>query len=60
MPKKNDLTVAFITETKCPVCGKIFVPSPEHVYHDGKKKVCSWNCHVEAERRKEAKKQKRS
>lgn len=45
-----------LVELECPVCGKIFVPAPEHIYNDGKKRVCSWHCQVEAERRKAAEK----
>ena len=31
---------------KCPICGKMFVPAPEHAYHNynGKKLVCSYKC----------------
>lgn len=32
----------------CPVCGKSFVPAPQHVYKihvgDNDRKVCSWTC----------------
>ena len=48
-----------IIELRCSVCGKTFVPAPEHVYHDGKRKVCSWNCQVKAERRRDAEKVKK-
>ena len=43
-----------IVDTECPICGKNFIPAPRHIYHDGKKVVCSWTCHLEAERRREA------
>lgn len=46
----------FIQELTCPVCGKTFIPAYEHIYKDGTKKVCGWNCQCEAERRKEAEK----
>ena len=30
---------------KCPVCGKIFVPAPQHIYKNKKGiKVCSYTC----------------
>ena len=35
---------------KCPQCGKIFHPAPEHIYHEGNAKtklVCSYNCERE-------------
>lgn len=47
----------------CPVCGKKFVPAPYHVYHEAggqsKKRVCSYNCAVVAQRNYEANKKKR-
>lgn len=37
--------VGFVS-VKCPICGKMFVPAPEHVYrnYNGKKLVCSYAC----------------
>ena len=31
---------------KCPICGKMYIPAPEHVYrnYNGKKLVCSYKC----------------
>lgn len=38
----------YIREQTCPVCGKLFIKQPEHVYKINKKKhdvsVCSWKC----------------
>ena len=33
---------------KCPICGKMYIPAPEHVYrnYNGKKMVCSYQCSV--------------
>lgn len=34
-------------EIKCPVCGKMFKPAPEHSYsieNNKKRYVCSWTC----------------
>ncbi len=46
--------VCFI-ESVCPICGKVFFPTPEWVYNDGKgSKVCSYHCSLEAERRSKA------
>lgn len=53
-------TEQHLLERNCPICGKNFVLAPEHMYRDGTKKVCGWNCQCEAERRKEAKKAKRT
>lgn len=37
-----------IDEKTCPVCGKLFIRQPEHVYKIPKKNnyvpVCSWKC----------------
>lgn len=45
-----------ITEMRCPVCGKIFVPAPCHVYkvRYNKKEyryACSWHCVVANEKK---------
>lgn len=34
-------------QEKCPVCGKMFKPAPEHAYHIGssqKRRVCTYSC----------------
>lgn len=43
-----------LTEKTCPICGKLFIPAPEHAYSVGvrnrkthytkKVLVCSWGC----------------
>lgn len=37
-----------MNETACPICGKLFYPSAEHVYKiiSGNRvtKLCSWTC----------------
>ena len=33
-------------EIICPVCGRLFIRSPKHLYKDGKRCFCSWNCFV--------------
>ena len=50
---------SYLIEMECPVCGKVFVPAPEHIYNDGKNRVCSWHCQVEVEKRRKAEKVKR-
>lgn len=48
-----------IWEMTCPICGKNFIPAAEHIYDNGETApVCSWTCHLEARRRKEAVKPK--
>ena len=47
---------------QCPVCGKMFKPAPEHIYHIGKNKrnlCCSWNCMRNWEKNKTTVKTKR-
>lgn len=39
----------------CPICKRNFVPAPFHYYKVKEKKVCSWSCMLEGERRSEAK-----
>ena len=45
---------------RCPMCGKSFIPAPEHIYKapiKGRVKyLCGWNCLRKLEREKEAKK----
>ncbi len=49
MPKTKELFVPqALSEVKCPVCGKEFIPAPQHVYKliKGSKKqfVCTYKC----------------
>jgi hypothetical protein len=43
-------------EKVCPICHKVFIPAPLHMYKIGRKDrqkmVCSYKCRCEAERRK--------
>lgn len=40
MPGKKNFVTRF-----CPMCGKEFYPTPEHVYTDSRKRMyCSWTC----------------
>lgn len=41
-------------EVKCPVCGKMYIPAPEHIYKDKRtpRRVCSWKCVCESEKLK--------
>lgn len=58
--EKRTYTKSQLVEETCPVCGKVYVPAPEHVYHmpARKTRVCSYHCMMEAERRHEAGKKK--
>ena len=42
----------------CPVCGKKFLPAPEHIYKTcpSGRFVCGWNCLVKYRKKKERKK----
>ena len=41
-----------LKECKCPICHKIFVPAPQHVYktHSKTRLVCSYHCALASER----------
>lgn len=53
--KKQRREFSCFIEAICPICGKEFFPTPEWVYNDGNGgKVCSWHCHCEAKRIREA------
>jgi C4-type Zn-finger protein len=44
----------------CPVCGKVFIPAPEHIYKIGKfkdKLVCSYGCRCKWEKENAPKKE---
>ena len=43
----------YLAECTCPVCKKIFVPAPLHVYKAYHKQtpVCSYKCSLESERK---------
>ena len=46
-----------IVNKKCRICGKNFVPAPQHIYRDKRNPypmVCSWSCVCQSERLKEA------
>ena len=45
-----------LKEAKCPICNKVFVPAPEHMYkaHDKVRYVCTYHCMLESEKRFEA------
>ena len=33
-----------LTPRTCKICGKTFIPAPEHIYKVGTTKVCSYTC----------------
>lgn len=47
---------SYITLSECPICGKRFIPAPEHIYKipngGSYKYVCSWGCQRKYERKK--------
>jgi hypothetical protein len=52
----------YLTEKKCPICGKNFIPAPQHAWgykeNGDFKKVCSYTCHRVAEKAKENKRKR--
>lgn len=61
-PKADNYKTEICVSTVCPICGKTFVPAAYHAYHaygaQRQKRVCSYTCMIEAERRNESKKKK--
>ena len=50
------MKIETLREYKCPVCGKHYIPAPQHAYKDRRSpyhRVCSWKCVIESERLKE-------
>ena len=39
-------------EQKCPICGKMFIVAPFHIYKVNNRTVCSWKCVRTYEKRK--------
>ena len=35
-----------LRERKCHVCGRRFIPAPQHIYHKGTKWCCRWTCYT--------------
>lgn len=51
----------FFTPTECPVCGKSFIPAPEHKWKLGKYRFCSYHCYLKRqEQERELREQRRS
>lgn len=56
MRKKKKIQMPLLRETKCPICGNLFLPAPQHVYRDRRSPysyVCSWKCVCISERLRE-------
>lgn len=49
-------------ERVCPVCKKIFIPAPYHIYKvaRGRKLVCTYTCMLKSERMHEQKARKKN
>lgn len=43
-----------IVEVVCPICGKKYIPAVFHSYKVGERRVCSWRCVLDGERRIES------
>lgn len=37
--------LALPLDKKCPICGKVFVPAPEHIFKRGSKWFDKWSCY---------------
>ena len=35
-----------LRERRCHVCGRRFIPAPQHVYHKSGKWCCKWSCYT--------------
>lgn len=44
----------FLTERKCCVCGRKFLPAPFHVYHKGARWCCTYSCYLKLQAQIEA------
>lgn len=42
---KYALRVSGIAEKECVVCGKTFIPAPEHIYKRKTEYMCSYTCY---------------
>lgn len=47
-----------LTEFFCPICGKLFIPAPQHIYKENGKVYCSWTCFCRRVVKEKAKKVK--
>lgn len=45
MAKKKNIKTFLPSDQKCPVCGKVFVPAPEHIFKVGSKWFDRWSCY---------------
>lgn len=55
--KANTKDIEHIVTKKCRICGKNFVPAPQHAYRDRRAPhpmVCSWSCVCKSEQLKQA------
>lgn len=46
-------------ERECPVCGKMFVPAPQHVFVEDDVILCKWTCLCAYRKQRKEKKEKR-
>ena len=43
-------------EMECCICGRVFIPAVEHMYHANGRWCCTWPCYVELKTQIEAQK----
>ena len=58
MPRRKITEDPVLRETKCYICGRVFVPAPQHVFHRSGKWCCKWSCFSRLLDEIEAKKKK--
>ena len=45
MPRRKINEDPALRETKCCICGRVFVPAPQHVFRRNGKWCCRWTCY---------------
>ena len=45
MAKGRKVELLAHKDHKCPICGKVFVPAPEHIFKVGSKWFDKWTCY---------------
>ena len=58
MPRRKVEQDPQLREIKCYICGRKFLPAPQHIYHKNGKWCCRWNCYVRLLDELEAKKKR--
>ena len=59
MPRRKITEDPVLRETKCYICGRVFIPAPQHIYHRNGKWCCKWTCYNRLLEKIEANKHKK-